>query len=256
MVGCFLVYFRYIFGYFMRNFERQADAYAFSMLGTAAPLIMTFKKIAYASGQSPDKPNWHHFSILQRIGFLAQCESDRTLVQRHDRKVFRSIIVFLCALVLLGTVGYHLKSAEVGQRVDSHLLAEIIQREIEKTPEDPLLHAALGDLYYARNDLENAVGAYERALSIDPDLSHVLNNLAWLYATCEDTGYRNPSRALLLAQKAAELDPTPETLDTLGESYFINGEYEKAVEAGTRALEMAPANKSYYEDQLKKFKAL
>jgi Zn-dependent protease with chaperone function len=255
MVGFFLIYFRYIFGYFMRNFERQADAYAFSMLGTAVPLVTTFKKIAYASGQSPDKPNWHHFSILQRIGFLERCESDRTLVLRHNRKVLRSIIAFLCAMVLLGIVGYQLNFGYAGQRIGSHLLEEILHREIEKSPGDPQLYAVLGDLYYARNDFENTVAAYEHALSINFDRPHVLNNLAWLYATCEDTNYRNPHRALLLAQRAADLGPSPETLDTLGECYYINGEYEKAVEAGIRALELAIRNKSYYEKQLIKFEA-
>ena len=29
-----LVYFRFVFGYFIRNFERQADAYVFRAVGT------------------------------------------------------------------------------------------------------------------------------------------------------------------------------------------------------------------------------
>ncbi len=41
-----LLYFRYIFGYFMRNFERQADTFVFSLFASAWPLISTFTKIA------------------------------------------------------------------------------------------------------------------------------------------------------------------------------------------------------------------
>jgi tetratricopeptide (TPR) repeat protein len=82
-----------------------------------------------------------------------------------------------------------------------------------------------------------------------------LNNLAWLYATCDDSRYRNSSRALILAKRAVELDPSPETYDTLGESYYINGEYRKAVETGIRAFELAEKNRSYYKEQLKKFEA-
>ncbi|MCK7507704.1 MAG: hypothetical protein MZV70_29100, partial [Desulfobacterales bacterium] len=37
IIGVFLVYFRYVFGYFMRNFERQADAYVFTLFDSAAP---------------------------------------------------------------------------------------------------------------------------------------------------------------------------------------------------------------------------
>ncbi|MDA8403648.1 MAG: M48 family metallopeptidase, partial [Desulfobacteraceae bacterium] len=66
MIGLFLGYFRYLFGYFMRNFERQADLFAYSMLNSAQPLISTFEKITQTSGQSPDRPNWHHFSITER----------------------------------------------------------------------------------------------------------------------------------------------------------------------------------------------
>lgn len=255
-----LIYFRYIFGYFMRNFERQADAYAFSMFGTAAALVTTFKKIAYTSGQSPDKPSWHHFSLRQRIDFLESCEWDRGRIAAHDRKVRRSIAVFLVSLILIGGVGYQLKFGDTGKKISKHLLQNILEleeenlhREIENDPGNAELIALLGDLYFNRKDFQSTINAYEHALSITFDSPHVLNNLAWLYATCEVESLRNPDRALLLARRAAELDPSPETLDTLGESYFINGEYEKAVEAGKKTLELAESNREYYEEQLKKF---
>jgi tetratricopeptide (TPR) repeat protein len=130
---------------------------------------------------------------------------------------------------------------------------ETLRREIEKNPGNPKLFAALGDLYYSRNDFQNTIDAYERALSITFDFPHVLNNLAWLYATCDDIRYRRPDRALILARNAAELNPSPETLDTLGESYYINGEYEKAIEAGKKSLDLSVKNRGYYEGQLEKF---
>lgn len=70
MIITFLVYFRYIFGYFMRNFERQADTYVYRLFDSAQPLISTFEKISATSRQAPDKPNWHHFSIFQRVEYL------------------------------------------------------------------------------------------------------------------------------------------------------------------------------------------
>ena len=255
MIVFFLVYFRYIFGYFMRNFERQADAYAFTMFDTAAPLVSTFRKIAYTSGQSADKPNWHHFSISERIGFLQQCERDRSLVHRHNRKVSRSILVFLSGLLIIGVIGYQLNFGNTGEKISSHFLEEILHRELQKTGDNAQLLSILGDIYYSRNDFEKTVDAYERALSIKFDMPHVLNNLAWLYVTCEDSRYRNPGRGLMLAQRAATLEPSSETLDTLAESYYLNGDYKKAVEAENRALSMAGKNRPYYEDQIKKFMA-
>jgi len=66
IITIFFIYFRYSFGYFMRNFERQADTYVYALFQSAKPLISTFKKIAATTGQPPDKPNWHHFSIKER----------------------------------------------------------------------------------------------------------------------------------------------------------------------------------------------
>mgnify|MGYP001237733813 CR=1 FL=1 len=47
-----IIYFRYIFGFFIRNFERQADLFVFRLFPSAQPLIDTFDKIVVHSGQS------------------------------------------------------------------------------------------------------------------------------------------------------------------------------------------------------------
>ena len=81
-----------------------------------------------------------------------------------------------------------------------------------------------------------------------------MNNLAWLYATCEDERFRDPKKALALAEKAAELEESPHILDTLAECYYVNNQFEKAVSAELRALDLAVKNRTYYEKQLRKFK--
>ena len=83
---------------------------------------------------------------------------------------------------------------------------------------------------------------------------HVLNNLAWLYATCEIQSLRNPARALNLAKLAAQIEPSSYIFDTLAESYFVNGMYSEALEAAERALKLAKTNRSYYREQIEKFK--
>ena len=70
----FLIYFRFVFGFYMRNFERQADIYVYTLFDSAKPLIATLNKIVTTSGQSADRPNWHHFSIRQRIDYLHKCD--------------------------------------------------------------------------------------------------------------------------------------------------------------------------------------
>jgi Zn-dependent protease with chaperone function len=254
MIICvFLVYFRYVFGFFMRNFERQADGYVFTLFDSAAPLISTFYKISLTSGQSADRPNWHHFSIRERIGFLKKCEQDRRWIGRHDARVRRAIGLYLLGLALLSVFGFQLNTGAMGSRLGDHLIARIILREIERSPENPSLYSLLGDLHYRRQNFDGAQQAYEKSLALRPDQPQVLNNLAWLLATCPDERLRDPSRALELARKAARLEESAFILDTLAECYFVNGRYAQAVEMGKRALVLATGERGHYEAQLTKF---
>ena len=254
MVVIFLIYFRFIFGYFMRNFERQADGYVYTLFDTAQPLISTLEKIAYTSGQSPDRPNWHHYSISERISHLARCEIDRSTIDRHDRKVRNSILVFVGSMVLVAAVGYSLNFGETGKQLSSHFFEKIILREIDKHPQNPNLYKVLGDLYYETGNLSGVQQAYEASLKLNPENPHVLNNLAWLYATAEDPYFRNPARALDLAKAAAGLLEEPHILDTLAECYFVNGQYAKALETAQHALRLARENRTYYQKQVEKFR--
>ncbi|WP_207681895.1 M48 family metallopeptidase [Desulfonema magnum] len=249
----FIVYFRYVFGYFMRNFERQADAYVYVLFESAAPLISTFEKITLTSGQSPDKPNWHHFSITERVEYLKKCEDDKTWITRHDQKIKKSIAIYLVGMILTGGLGYHLNFGETGKKLNNHFFETAIQREIQINPNKSNLYRILGNINYRNKNYEETITAYEKAISLKPDDPHVLNNLAWLYATCEDKKFRDPEKALMLAQKAAELMEAPHILDTLAESYYMNGLFEKAVSTETRALRLIKKDRSHYETQLEKF---
>ena len=252
-IGVFLIYFRYVFGYFMRNFERQADAYVFTLFESAAPLIATFHKIALSSGQPADRPNWHHYSIRERIDFLSRCERDRRWVRRHDVRVRRAIALYLSGLALLAGLGYQLNLGTMGARLGDHLIAAVIRQEIERSPENPSLYALLGDLSYRRQEFAEVKQAYEKSLALKPDQPQVLNNLAWLLATSADERLRDPPRALALALRAAELEESAYVFDTLAESYFINGMAAEALAAGERALALAKGDRSHYEAQLRRF---
>ena len=253
IITTFLIYFRYIFGFFMRNFERQADAYAYTMFDSATALISTLKKISITSRQSPDKPNWHHFSIAQRIEFLRKCELDRTHVGKHNSKLRKGIMGYLVGLVLIGTMGYQLNYGEAGAVLNTHFFEKVIIKELEKTPGNADLYTMMGDLYFSRNNCGDAAFQYENAIELAMRHSRALNNLAWLYATCEDASLRNPERALILAKRAAALEREAHILDTLAESYFINGDIEKALNVEKEALAIANKGRAYYREQIARF---
>ncbi|MCF8068425.1 MAG: M48 family metalloprotease [Desulfobacterales bacterium] len=254
LVATFLIYFRYIFGYFMRNFERQADAYVYTLFDTALPMISTFRKIAATSGQSPDKPSWHHFSISERVNFLQKCETNRIWIKKQDGKVKRSIIIFITALTVITGSGIFLKNSDAGKLITNRLNMKIVINELEKSPDNTDLLHLLGDIYYGDKKFGDAILAYEKAISLNPHRAETVNNLAWLYATCEEKIFIDPERALFLARRAASLKPAPHILDTLAESYFINGLYDEAIETEMHALELVKTERAYYEAQLKKFR--
>jgi Zn-dependent protease with chaperone function len=255
IIGLFLVYFRFIFGFFMRNFERQADTYVYALFDNAQPLISTLEKIAFTSGQSADRPNWHHFSIRQRVDYLRKCESDSSWITRQDNKVKKSIGVYLICLLLLGAIGYQLNSGTLGDRINSHLLEQYVLREIENDPGNPDLYSMLGNIYFNAKNWSGTQRAWENSLALKPDNALVLNNLAWHYATCEDESFQDHFRALALAKLAIRLEKSPHIWDTLAESYYVNGMYRDAVDAGKKALARAGRKRSYYEEQLEKFEA-
>jgi Zn-dependent protease with chaperone function len=250
----FLIYFRFIFGFYMRNFERQADIFVYTLFDSAKPLISTLEKIVTTSGQSADRPNWHHFSIQERIDYLKKCEGDRHWIRRHNRKVKKSIGIFFVGMLLIGVIGYQLNLGVIGDKLNQSFLEKVIARELQKSPDNPNLYRLLGDLYYNRKDYEGVKYAYEKAIELRLHDPHVLNNLAWLYATCEIQSLRNPARALNLAKLAAKMEPSSYIFDTLAESYFVNGMNQEALEAAERALKLAKTNRSYYRQQLEKFR--
>lgn len=250
----FLFYFRFVFGYFMRTFERQADGYVYSLFDTALPMIATFQKIAATSGQSPDKPNWHHYSIRERIDHLLKCERNRLWIDRHNRKVRYSLLIFAIAMISMGVIGYQLNYGRAGKHINAHFFEEILKQEIIESPHNPELYSLLGDLKYSQNAYQETADAYERSLALDPENPQVLNNLAWLYATSEDESIRRPARALSLALQAEKLDPSPHILDTLAECYFVNGDIAAAIHFEQRAVETAEEKHTYYQDQLERFR--
>ncbi|MFZ0961449.1 MAG: rhomboid family intramembrane serine protease [Terriglobia bacterium] len=107
----------------------------------------------------------------------------------------------------------------------------------------------LADLYAKQKLYGDAIKKYKEALRLEPDFAEAHNNLAWLYVTCDDPKFRDPRAALAHAQQAVNLTQWKEgeSIDTLAEAHFANGDYQQAVEIQKRALALEPANKELQE---------
>jgi Zn-dependent protease with chaperone function len=249
-----LVYFRYIFGYFIRNFERQADLYAFKVLGGSHGLVSAFKKIILVSGQNADKPNWHHFGIGERIACLESCERDPSLVRRQDGKLRRSLLAYLAVLAVCIAAVSRVPSDQLVQTYEGKYIESVVIPSIAGIETDSDRFRLLGDLLQNRGLGRRAIDAYDDALRHDPDNYQALNNLAWLLLTSGDQELRDPERALELADAAAVLAPLPHILDTLATAYWAQGDIDKAVATETKALRMDPEQEVFYRLQLERFR--
>lgn len=245
-----ILYFRYIMGFFMRNFERQADLYSAKLMGNAEPTIMSLEKIASVSGQSRHHPSWHHFSIAERVEFLWRSWRDPQLIKRHSRRLALFLIVFL---VLITSLGYALNFGPLKRSLDNIFLTHILNRQIIDSPDNIEIYKGLAYIYHRRENLARAQWAYENILRLNPDDGLALNNLAWILATAQDTTLLDYPKALTLAKQAVGIERSPTFLDTLAEAYYVNGLYDQALQTIKEALENASENREYLARQLEKF---
>jgi len=245
-----LVYFRYVMGFFMRHFERQADLYSAQSLGGPGEIISSLEKIAVLSGKIRDLPSWHHFSIRQRVGFLWRTNAEPGLVKKHNRFVGSAFTVYLISIVGLG---YGLNFSPLKERLLLHWTERSLQRQIEVEPDNVRLYQNLAMVYHTVGKHREALKTYERIIGLEPENSLALNNLAWLLATAEEQNLRDEKRALLLAEQAVALERSAMYLDTLAEAYFVNGLVQEAVTTIKEAIAVAEDGKGYYEQQLRRF---
>jgi len=89
-----------------------------------------------------------------------------------------------------------------------------------------------------------AIANYQEALRLQPDDAQVLNNLAWLLATCSDKNIRDGQRGVQLAKRACELTEFEKTMfiGTLAAAYAEAGRFDQAIATAQRACDVAKKN--------------
>ena len=100
----------------------------------------------------------------------------------------------------------------------------------------------------AVQDYDKAVGIYTRLVDEEErtelvtELARVLNNQAWLLATCSDAGIRDPAKAVDSATRACKLVRWNEYgfLDTLAATCAAADDLDAAAQCQSKAIEVAP----------------
>ena len=248
-----VLYFRFLFGYFLRNFERQADLYVFKAMGTSIPLIRSFEKIASLSGNIRAQKNWHHFGIGERIDFLEKCERAPFNIKRHDRKVYTGLALYFVCVAFFTLSIHSVDKDSLAHGYETRYMQAVLEQKLEQEPDNSLWLQLLGDLMQQNKMEKKAIEAYEEAIRLSPMKPNPANNLAWVLLTAKDRSLRDPRRALTLARSAASLQENGYILDTLATALWANGFVEEAVEAEIKAARRDPEHLQYYRARARKF---
>ncbi|MEO5958635.1 MAG: tetratricopeptide repeat protein [Opitutaceae bacterium] len=139
------------------------------------------------------------------------------------------------------TIAYELLLRAYIASKDQPDTAGRLESFLASRPNDPHAFALGGQVYMQTNEFAKARAAFEKHLALKPDSNAVaaINNLSYLYAE----RFNMPDRALELARRARELDPSsPSIADTLGWILFNRKEYPQALELIAEAATKLPTN--------------
>ena len=125
-------------------------------------------------------------------------------------------------------------------------------QEALKIQPTPGVHAQVAAIRVRQAEFPDAARHYRAALRLRPDSPEILNNLAWLLATCPDMRVRDGTQAVGLAERACKLTQYRQTImvGTLAAAYAEAGRYDDAMAAAQKAC--ALAEKSGEQDLLKR----
>ena len=259
----FIIYFRFFFAYLMRNFERQADLYCFESDIEPEHLISAFEKLNTIIREPKEKKNWHHFNISERVSFLKECLLDTSLIEKHSKKVRKSVFLMgtVVVLVLVISFGFIFSNNLITEKEELSLQIDIYKKLIKKKSDDYRLFRDFAMLNYVAENWELSVMSFENSLRLKIEQPEVLNNYAWLLLTCKDKNFHNKTEALKYSKLAWEFVEEYKNrsevvfiLDTLAEAYYQNNLFEEAFNASKNAKKFAKDNMEHYEKQYEKMK--
>ncbi len=114
---------------------------------------------------------------------------------------------------------------------------EQFREALRADPEYPTAHYNLG----LEGNSSEAVGEFREAARLRPNWAPPLAAAGWILATHPDRSVRRPGEAVRLATDAARLTEgrDPGVLDVLAAAYASAGQFDRAVEAATVAVQQA-----------------
>jgi tetratricopeptide (TPR) repeat protein len=176
---------------------------------------------------------------------LAEAHRGLARILLHERRPREGIAHLQQAVQLqpdLADARDELGTALLGNGQIEEAIAQF-QSAVQIAPGFAAARSNLGNALLRASRAEEALAQYQAALGIEPANPYLLNNVAWLLATCTNALVRDGARAVDAAQRAERLsrDQDPRILGTLAAAYAETGRFPDAITAAQRALELATA---------------
>jgi tetratricopeptide (TPR) repeat protein len=117
----------------------------------------------------------------------------------------------------------------------------VLEQTQKMNPNFSPVEEALALVYLLEQNNGEALRHYRRGLELNPKSIAALVGATRILASAKDASLRNGAEAIKLASRANELTDgkDPIVLDTLGAAYAEVGDFEHALEAAQRALDIA-----------------
>ncbi len=125
--------------------------------------------------------------------------------------------------------------------------ASALSKALKLEPDHITALVNMGMVRQAQGACKEAKEHFQRVLTLKPDTIAALNGFAWACATGSDDGCHDGKKAVECAQRVVAMvglasdEPHAKTLDILAAAYARDGQYDKAVEAEQKALELLHA---------------
>lgn len=128
-----------------------------------------------------------------------------------------------------------------GKQNQDDKAARLFNEVIEENSHLWVAHYELGNFYMSKGQIELAIHAYLRALSITPENEFALSNLGVAYNFIGEYG-----KAADALAKAVEISPSSWAYSNTGTMYYFAGKFDKAVQMFQQAVKMSPNDFRWY----------
>ncbi len=122
---------------------------------------------------------------------------------------------------------------------------EVFRRHLAEDPNLPMVRNALARVLAGRRDFAGAAALLREGIALAPDQPELVNNLAFMLATCPDTAVRQPFEAIVMMERLCQDSgyQDPRYLHTLSMVYAGMFRLDEAITVATKARTIASGSR-------------